>query len=92
MNGILDLIDVCIRLFAFGLFVRVVMSWVKTPSTSKAAMFLDRIYDPCLAPLKTTIKPLRLNTTPPTQVDLSPIVLILLLVLVVRPFLIWVFH
>lgn len=91
MNGINDLTDACIKLFTLGLFVRVVMSWLKTPTTSKAAVFLDRIYGPCLAPIKKTIKPLQLKTSPPTQVDLSPVVLILLLVVLVRPFLMWVF-
>jgi uncharacterized protein YggT (Ycf19 family) len=90
LNRLRDIVEVVLKLFSLGLFVRVMLSWVKLPMTQKVEKYLDRFYFPFLTPVRKAIKPIQLNTTPPFQVDLSPIVVLLVIWWLVYPFLMWI--
>ena len=91
MKAIAQLIIVALKLFVLGLIVRMVLSWVRSPQTRKVEVFLDKVYEPLLCPLRRLIKPIRLSTSPPTSLDLAPLALILIVWWLVHPLLMWVF-
>jgi len=93
MNGMAHFIDVLLRVFTFGLFFRMVLSWIQ-PSAARlrpVALYLDRVYEPILRPLRRVIKPIKIGAHPPTTLDVSPVVLLLGLWWIVHPFLMWTF-
>lgn len=89
MRTLSDIVDVAIKVFAFGLFCRAVLTWVAAPAARKAGPYLDRIYNPFLIPLRKVLKPLHLNTTPPSAIDLTPLVLLILVWWLIHPFAMW---
>ena len=91
MRKIALLIDVAVRLFALGLFMRVVLTWVQLKPANPVVKYLDRIYNPLLAPLRKVVKPISLKTNPPSALDITPLLLLLMIWGFVHPFLMWVF-
>jgi uncharacterized protein YggT (Ycf19 family) len=95
MEHLAEFINVALKLFVFGLIVRAILSWVYLVSwlqfknSRKLEDYLDHIYRPFLAPIRKVIKPVVLNTTPPSPLDLAPWVLLLLVTQIISPFLMW---
>lgn len=83
-------IDLGVKLFALGLFIRAALTWVRVKNSAKVANYLDRFYAPILAPLRKVIKPVQLSTTPPSALDLTPLLLLLLVWWFIHPFLMWI--
>ncbi len=71
MNAVVYFVVVIVRVFTFGLVVRVILSWVKAPGADKFKAALDKIYEPALKPLRKAIKPIPLNTKPPSFLDIT---------------------
>lgn len=74
-------------LYAFGLMAYVLLSWVKSPSTEKIRLELEKFYVPFLAPLRRNIKPVNFGGT---ALDLTPAIL-LIAIIVVRNLLMAIF-
>ncbi len=91
MKPIVQLLDLALKLFVLGLLVQMVLSWFRSPRTRKVEAFLRRVYDPVLRPIRQVVKPITLNTSPPTSVDLAPLILILLIWWLLYPLLLWIF-
>lgn len=89
MRTAANFVDVALKVFALGLVIRALLSWVTPPAARKAEQYLDRLYNPFLAPLRKLFKPLQLNTTPPSTVDLAPLVLLFLIWWFIHPFAMW---
>jgi uncharacterized protein YggT (Ycf19 family) len=68
-------------LYALGLLVYVILSWVQNPSAAKVSHWLGRLYLPLLNPLRSVFKPVHLGGT---ALDLSPLVLFLAIAVVRR--------
>ena len=71
------LIDLMLRIFYYGLFGWVILSWIEVPSThplGNIKMLLDKVFASILSPIRRYIPVLRLGAT---GMDLSPIVLII---------------
>jgi uncharacterized protein YggT (Ycf19 family) len=90
MQSVAQLVTVALKLFVLGLIVRVVLSWVHSTQTRKVELFLDKIYEPLLRPLRRVIKPIKLNTSPPSSLDLAPLALVLAVWWLVHPLLMWI--
>ncbi len=73
-NGIVDLIQLTLNIYLFGILIRVVLSWLN-PYPNAASQILARLTDPLLRPARRLIPPF-------SGVDLSPMVVILVLILV----------
>jgi uncharacterized protein YggT (Ycf19 family) len=91
MTQIARIVDVLIRLFALGLFVRMFLGWIAPAGLAlrPVMLYLDKVYEPVLRPLRRIIKPVKLNLNPPTSIDLSPLILLLGLWWFVHPFAMW---
>jgi uncharacterized protein YggT (Ycf19 family) len=89
MQSLASMIDALLKLFALGLFVRAALTWVRDRNTKKVEEYLDHIYAPFLAPIRKVVKPIQVNTSPPSALDLAPLILLLLVWWVVNPFLMW---
>jgi len=90
MKPLAQLVTTALKLAVLGLVVRMVLSWIRSPQTRKAEVFLDKIYEPVLRPIRQIIKPIPLKTSPPTNLDLAPLVLIVAIWWLVQPLLMWV--
>jgi uncharacterized protein YggT (Ycf19 family) len=88
MRTLASAVDVLVRIFALGLFVHCLLSWVGV--TKRLRERLEKVYAPFLNPIRKVIKPVELKTSPPTLLDIAPLLLMLLVWWFVRPFLIWV--
>ncbi|MCD6338827.1 MAG: YggT family protein [Verrucomicrobia bacterium] len=86
-----DLIDLALKLFALGLFIDVILSWLAPPPLRRLQQALDRFYEPFLNPIRRCVRPFRVFPNAPQAVDLSPLILLLLIWWLVHPFLMWVF-
>lgn len=74
-----SLIDFLFNVYALGLLVYVVLSWIQNPNTDKMRRFLEGFYMPFLLPLRKFIKPVFFGGT---GLDLTPIVLLVGIVIV----------
>lgn len=90
MRFVASLVDLVLKLFTLGLFIRMVLSWVRIGGLYRFERFLDQFYAPFLSPLRRLIRPLPMGGSPPVALDLAPLVLLLLIWLAVHPFLMWV--
>lgn len=90
MKVIAQLVTAALKLFVLGLIVRAVLSWVQSPQVRKMELFLDKIYEPALRPLRQLIKPIKLNTSPTTSLDVAPLVLVVAIWWFVHPLLMWI--
>jgi len=71
------LIGLVIGIYADGLIVYVILSWIKTPQVDKARAWLGQFYEPLLVPLRAFVKPIPVGGG---LFDITPIVLLLGLV------------
>lgn len=78
------LIAQLLDLYALGLLVYVILSWIKNPGAIKVSNWLGHFYLPLLKPLRSVFKPVVFGST---ALDLSPIILFLAIALVRRLFL-----
>lgn len=91
MLSVADLIGTLIRLFALGLFIRILLDWLDVAEARPVRKFLNRLYDPFLSPIRRRLRPVKLSPSAPEGVDLSPAILLLLIWLVAAPLLGWIF-
>ena len=89
MGKIALIVTVLVKLFALGLVVRAAVTWFRIKNSKKVEDYLDRLYAPCLAPIRKILKPIQFNTSPPTALDVSPLVLLCLVWWIIHPFLMW---
>jgi YggT family protein len=67
------LVSLAINMVLFGIFIRVILSWVNPDPYNPAAALLDRLTDPFLRPARRLIPPI-------SGLDLSPMVVMIALV------------
>ncbi len=77
MYWIAQLLD----LYALGLLIYIILSWIQNPSTAKVSNWLGQFYLPLLRPLQSMIKPVNLGGA---RLDLSPLLLFIAIALVRR--------
>ncbi len=77
MYFIAQLLDI----YALGLLVYVVLSWIESPGAIKARQWLGRFYEPLLNPLRGMLRSINLSSV---SLDLSPIALFILIIIVRR--------
>jgi len=77
MDVFLNLIAILCRVLAVIIFVRAILSWFAISPYSPIVVFLDRITEPILAPLRRIIPRLGM-------VDITPMVAIIILLLIAR--------
>jgi YggT family protein len=75
MDAFLDIIAILCQVLAIVIFVRAILSWFATSPYSPIVVFLDRITEPILAPLRRIIPRLGM-------VDITPMVAIIILLLI----------
>jgi len=81
---VLGIVCIAINLFMLVLFIRIIMIWFPpTPGTAYAQIYevFDRITEPVLAPVRAALPSVRMGMA---QLDLSPIVVFLVLILIQR--------
>ncbi len=89
MQSLASIISALLKLFALGLFIRAALTWVRIKNSAKVEAYLDHIYAPFLAPIRKVVKPIQVQTSPPTAFDFAPLILLMLVWWVVHPFLMW---
>ncbi|MEJ2326242.1 MAG: YggT family protein [Chromatiaceae bacterium] len=67
------LVSLAINMILFGIFIRVILSWINPDPYNPAIGLLDRLTDPFLRPARRLIRPL-------SGLDLSPMVVMIALV------------
>jgi len=77
MDAFLDIISYLCQVLAIIIFVRAILSWFAISPYSPIVVFLDRITEPILAPLRRIIPRLGM-------VDITPMVAIIILLLIAR--------
>lgn len=75
MDVFLDVVRILCQVLAFIIFLRAILSWFAIPPHSPIVVFLDRITEPILAPLRRIIPRLGM-------VDITPMVAIIILILI----------
>jgi len=73
---LLIIIYLC-QAYAFIIFLRAILSWFAIPPNNPIVVFLDRIAEPILAPLRRVIPRVGM-------VDITPMVAIVLLIIIAR--------
>ncbi len=86
-------INLILKLFSLGLFISIILNWIDHPSVAQAKRWLNGFYDIFLDPLRRVIKPIpiRARYVEPVEIDITPGILLLLVLIVIRPFLLLVF-
>lgn len=92
MKTIATLVDLIMRAFMLGLLARVILSWVGAPKAHGVVKFLDKIYEVFLIPMRRIIKPIPVGTSPPTLLDITPLILLLIVAWILHPMLLWIFR
>ncbi|KPJ53381.1 MAG: YggT family protein [Dehalococcoidia bacterium] len=77
MDIFLNFIAILCQVLAIIIFVRAILSWFAISPYSPIVVFLDRITEPILAPLRRIIPRLGM-------VDITPMVAIIILLLIAR--------
>jgi uncharacterized protein YggT (Ycf19 family) len=75
------LIGLAITIYADGLIIYVILSWIRNPQVDKIRALLGKFYEPLLLPLRAFIKPIGAGGG---QLDITPIILLLGLILLRR--------
>ena len=73
---LLIIIYLC-QAYAFIIFLRAILSWFAIPPNNPIVIFLDRVTEPILAPLRRVIPRVGM-------VDITPMVAIVLLIIIAR--------
>ena len=71
MNSVIGVIDIIFRLLTIVVVVDVILSYI-LPPYNNFRIFMDRIVNPMLAPIRRLIPPVQM-------IDFSPIILLVLL-------------
>ncbi len=74
VKGIFDLLHSTLNVFLFGILIMVILSWIN-PYPNPLSQLLGRLTEPLLRPARRTIPPF-------SGIDLSPMLVVLVLVLV----------
>lgn len=82
--------DLILRLFAFGLFITIIMDWVMSQPPTGFRKAIKDFYRPFLAPIQRYVKPIKISPNAPVGLDISPLVLLMLVWWVIHPFLMWI--
>ncbi len=82
--------DLLIKLFAFGLFLCIVLNWLNARPLAALQQFLNDLYDVFVEPVRRHIRPIRITPSAPGGLDLAPLVLLFIVWWLVHPFLMWV--
>lgn len=77
MDIFLNFIAILCQVLAIIIFIRAILSWFAISPYSPIVLFLDRITEPILAPLRRIIPRLGM-------VDITPMVAIIILLLIAR--------
>ena len=77
MNLLLYFIDLLFTLLNLAILARVLLSWIRVSPYHPAVVFLYRITEPIVAPLRRVIPPIGM-------IDISPVIVLLLLQLIQR--------
>lgn len=83
-------VDLLIRLFALGLFINIVLSWLNIPSLRGLQQVLDEFYGLFMAPIRRHIRPFRISPSAPVSLDPAPLILLVVVWWLIHPFLMWV--
>jgi len=75
MDTFIEILTILCQVIAIIIFVRAILSWFATSPNSQLVLFLDRITEPILAPLRRIIPRLGM-------VDITPMIAIIILLLI----------
>jgi YggT family protein len=75
MDTFIEIIIILCQVLAIIIFVRAILSWFATSPNSQVVLFLDRITEPILAPLRRIVPRLGM-------VDITPMIAIIILLLI----------
>jgi YggT family protein len=75
MDTFIEILTILCQVFAIIIFVRAILSWFATSPNSQVVLFLDRITEPILAPLRRIVPRLGI-------VDITPMIAIIILLLI----------
>lgn len=75
MDTFIEIVTILCQVLAIIIFVRAILSWFATSPNSQVVLFLDRITEPILAPLRRIVPRLGM-------VDITPMIAIIILLLI----------
>ncbi len=75
MDTFIEIIIILCQVLAIIIFVRAILSWFATSPNSQVVLFLDRITEPILVPLRRIVPRLGM-------VDITPMIAIIILLLI----------
>jgi len=75
MDTFIEIVIILCQVLAIIIFVRAILSWFATSPNSQVVLFLDRITEPILAPLRRIVPRLGM-------VDITPMIAIIILLLI----------
>ncbi len=75
MDTFIEIVAILCQVLAIIIFVRAILSWFATSPNSQVVLFLDRITEPILAPLRRIVPRLGM-------VDITPMIAIIILILI----------
>lgn len=75
------LVNLLFTIYAYGLIAYAVLSWIQHPQALLVRRWLDRFYAPLLDPLRKAMGSMQ---TGGAQIDFSPMILLVVVVLVQR--------
>jgi YggT family protein len=75
MDAFIKIVTILCQVLAIIIFVRAILSWFATSPNSQVVLFLDRITEPILAPLRRIVPRLGM-------VDITPMIAIIILLLI----------
>jgi len=75
MDTFIEIVALLCQVIAIIIFVRAILSWFATSPNSQVVLFLDRITEPILAPLRRIVPRLGM-------VDITPMIAIIILILI----------
>ncbi len=73
MHSMIQLINEIFNVYALGLVVYTVLSWINNPSANKIRAWLEKLYLPLLTFIRTKIKPINTGNK---LMDFSPVILL----------------
>jgi YggT family protein len=75
MDTFVEILTILCQVFATIIFVRAILSWFATSPNSQVVLFLNRITEPLLAPLRRIVPRLGM-------VDITPMIAIIILLVI----------
>jgi len=75
MDTFTEIVTILCQVLAIIIFVRAILSWFTTSPNSQVVLFLDRITEPILVPLRRIVPRLGM-------VDITPMIAIIILLLI----------